>query len=139
MDDQGNLLPPGEIGEIVWRSPQVMLGYFRNEDATAEARAHGWHHSGDIGYRDDDNQFCFVDRKKDIVKSGGENVSSVKVERSVLACEGVANVGVIGLPHDYWGEAVTAVIAAKPGAQIDERTVIEHCKRELGGFEVPKK
>ena len=139
MDDQGNLLPPGEIGEIVWRSPQVMLGYFRNEDATAEARAHGWHHSGDIGYRDDDNQFCFVDRKKDIVKSGGENVSSVKVERSVLACEGVANVGVIGLPHDYWGEAVTAVIAAKRGSQIDERTVIEHCKRELGGFEVPKK
>jgi long-chain acyl-CoA synthetase len=61
------------------------------------------------------------------------------VERSVLACEGVANVGVIGLPHDYWGEAVTAVIAAKRGSQIDERTVIEHCKRELGGFEVPKK
>jgi long-chain acyl-CoA synthetase len=139
MDDQGNLLPPGEVGEVVWRSPQVMLGYYRNEAATAEARAHGWHHSGDIGYLDGDGQFCFVDRKKDIVKSGGENVSSVKVESAILACAGVANVGVIGLPHDYWGEAVTAVVAAKPGADLDEQTVIDHCRQALGGFEVPKK
>ncbi|MGK2915496.1 MAG: AMP-binding protein [Porticoccaceae bacterium] len=139
MDDNGHLLPPHEIGEVVWRSPQVMLGYYRNESATTEAQAHGWHHSGDIGYLDDDNQFCFVDRKKDIVKSGGENVSSVKVERTILACEGVANVGVIGLPHDYWGEAVTAVVAVKPGTVPDAEAIIAHCKQELGGFEVPKK
>lgn len=139
MDDNGNLLPPHQIGEIVWRSPQAMLGYYRNDAATAEAQAHGWHHSGDIGYLDDDNQFCFVDRKKDIVKSGGENVSSVKVERTILACDGVANVGVIGLPHDYWGEAVTAVVAVKPGAAPVAEEIIAHCKRELGGFEVPKK
>ncbi|MBK8133156.1 MAG: AMP-binding protein [Gammaproteobacteria bacterium] len=139
MDDQGNLLPPGEIGEVVWRSPQVMLGYFNNDAATDEARAHGWHHSGDIGALDDDRQFRFVDRKKDIVKSGGENVSSVKVESAILACPGVANVGVIGLPHEYWGEAVTAVVAAKPGASLDEQAVIAHCKQDLGGFEVPKK
>lgn len=138
MDDQGNLLPPGEIGEVVWRSPQVMLGYFRNEEATAEARAHGWHHSGDIGCLDEDQQFCFVDRKKDIVKSGGENVSSVKVESAILACEGIANVGVIGLPHDHWGEAVTAVVAAQPGVRLDAEAVIDHCREILGGFEVPK-
>lgn len=139
MDDAGNILPPHEIGEIVWRTPQAMLGYYRNEAATAEAQAHGWHHSGDIGYRDEDNQFHFVDRKKDIVKSGGENVSSVKVERCILACEGVANVGVIGLPHEHWGEAVTAVVEIKPGATLVEAVLIAHCKRELGTFEVPKR
>ncbi len=139
MDDAGNILPPYEIGEIVWRTPQAMLGYYRNEAATEEAQAHGWHHSGDIGYRDDDNQFHFVDRKKDIVKSGGENVSSVKVERCILACAGVANVGVIGLPHEHWGEAVTAVVEIKSGATLDEAVLIAHCKRELGTFEVPKR
>ncbi|MBQ0721312.1 MAG: AMP-binding protein [Gammaproteobacteria bacterium] len=139
MDDQGNLLPPGEIGEVVWRCPQVMLGYYRNEAATREAQAFGWHHSGDIGYIDDDGQFCFVDRKKDIVKSGGENVSSVKVESCILACEGVANVGVIGLPHEHWGEAVTAVVSRKPNTQVDEQNIINHCKATLGGFETPKR
>ncbi|HCO60196.1 MAG TPA: AMP-dependent synthetase [Porticoccaceae bacterium] len=139
MDDQGNLLPAGEIGEVVWRSPQTMLGYYRNKEATDEAQAHGWHHSGDIGFLDDDRQFHFVDRKKDIVKSGGENVSSVKVERTILAYPGVANVGVIGLPHTHWGEAVTAVVAREANTDLDEQAIIEHCKRELGGFEVPKK
>jgi len=139
MDDQGKLLTPGEVGEVVWRCPQVMLGYYRNEEATREAQAFGWHHSGDIGYIDDDGQFCFVDRKKDIVKSGGENVSSVKVESCILACEGVANVGVIGLPHEHWGEAVTAIVSRKPDAQLDEQVIIDHCKTELGGFETPKR
>ena len=139
MDDQGNILPPGEIGEVVWRCPQVMLGYYRNEEATREAQAFGWHHSGDIGYIDADGQFCFVDRKKDIVKSGGENVSSVKVESTILACEGVANVGVIGLPHEHWGEAVTAVVSRKPDTQLDEQAIIDHCKTQLGGFETPKR
>ncbi len=139
MDDQGNFLATGEVGEVVWRGPQTMLGYYRNEEATAEAQAFGWHHSGDLGYLDEDNQFCFVDRKKDIVKSGGENVSSVKVERSVLACPGVANVGVIGLAHEHWGEAVVAVVAREPGVELDEQTIIDHCKTELGGFETPKK
>ncbi len=139
MDDQGKLLPPGEIGEVVWSCPQVMLGYYSNEEATAEAQSFGWLHSGDIGYIDDDGQFCFVDRKKDIVKSGGENVSSVKVESCILACEGVANVGVIGLAHEHWGEAVTAVVSRKPDAQLDEQVIIDHCKTELGGFETPKR
>ena len=139
MDDQGNILPPGEIGEVVWRCPQVMLGYYRNEEATDEAQAFGWHHSGDIGYIDADGQFCFVDRKKDIVKSGGENVSSVKVESCILACEGVTNVGVIGLPHEHWGEAVTAVVSRKPDAQLDEQAIIDHCKTQLGRFETPKR
>jgi long-chain acyl-CoA synthetase len=139
MDDQGNILAKGKIGEIVWRSPQVMLGYYQNPNATNQVRAYGWHHSGDIGFIDEDNQLRFVDRKKDIVKSGGENVSSVKVEESLLALEAVANACVVGLPHARWGEAVTAFIRVKTGFDLTPDQVIVHCKRMLGGFEVPKK
>lgn len=138
MDDDGRILPRGEVGEIVWRSPQVMIGYYKNEEATRQVRAFGWHHSGDIGYIDPDNQLRFVDRKKDIVKSGGENVSSVKVEEAILSLAPVANAGVIGLPHAHWGEAVTAFVSLKPGEALTEDEVIAHCKSELGGFEVPK-
>jgi long-chain acyl-CoA synthetase len=139
MDDEGRLLGPGEIGEIVWRSPQTMLGYFANPEATAESRAHGWHHSGDIGFIDADGQFCFLDRKKDIVKSGGENVSSIKVESVLLGLGGVANASVFGVPHPHWGEAVTAALLLAPDATLSEQQVIAHCKEHLGVFEVPKR
>ncbi len=139
MDDSGKILPKGEIGEIVWRSPQAMIGYYKNEEATALSREFGWHHSGDIGYIDEDNQFHFIDRKKDIVKSGGENVSSVKIEESILELDEIANVGIVGLPHDYWGEAVTAFVSLKPGFELSEELILRHCKNVLGKFEVPKK
>lgn len=139
INDRGEQLGSGEIGEIVWRSPLTMLGYYKNEDATEEARAFGWHHSGDIGFIDEDGQLCFVDRKKDIVKSGGENVSSVKVEGVLIGLKGVANAAVIGLPHPHWGEAVIAVVCLASGATLTEQEVIAHCKQHLGGFEVPKK
>ncbi|GAA5317819.1 MAG: long-chain fatty acid--CoA ligase [Candidatus Pelagadaptatus aseana] len=139
MDDQGNLLPPGEVGEIVWRGPQVMTGYYKNQDATEEAQAFGWHHSGDLGYIDEDNQLCFVDRKKDIIKTGGENVSSVLVESTVLSVPGVANVAVFGVPHPRWGEAVVAAVLVEPGAEVSQDDVVACCKNQLGGYQVPKK
>lgn len=139
MDDDGNILPRGETGEIVWRSPQVMMGYYKNEEDTLKSQEHGWHHSGDIGYIDEDNQLRFIDRKKDIVKTGGENVSSVKVEESILELMGVANVGAVGLPHPHWGEAVTVFVSPSPGAELTESMVLEHCKKKLSKFEVPKK
>ena len=139
MDEGGKILPKGEIGEIVWRSPQTMMGYYKNEAATAEAQAYGWHHSGDIGYIDDDNQLRFIDRKKDIVKSGGENVSSVKIEESILEIEGVVNAGAVGLPHPHWGEALTVFVTVSPGYQLTETAVLDHCRKRLGRFEVPKK
>lgn len=139
MDDAGRFLPIGEVGEIVWRSPQTMLGYYRNDEASAQAQAFGWHHSGDLGYIDEDNQFHFVDRKKDIVKSGGENISSVKVEAVLLGVPGVANVAVIGLPHPHWGEAVTAIVAREVESDLDEDTILSQCKKQLGGFEMPKR
>ncbi len=139
MDNAGNILQTGEIGEVVWRSPQVMLAYYKNSQASSAARAFGWHHSGDIGYLDDDLHFCFIDRKKDTIKSGGESVSSVKVESCILTCEGVANVGVIGLAHKHWGEAVIAVVSGKAGAALEEQAIIAHCKQTLSGFESPKR
>ena len=139
MDEGGNILQVGEIGEVVWRSPQVMLAYYRNPEASRATQAFGWHHSGDIGFIDDDGQFCFIDRKKDTIKSGGECVSSVKVESCILNYEGVSDVAVIGLAHEYWGEAVTAVVSGKAGAPLDEQAIISHCKKTLSGFENPKR
>lgn len=139
MDDNGDILPPGEIGEIVWRGPAVMKEYLKNPKATEESRKFAWHHSGDLGFFDDDNLLSFVDRKKDMIKTGGENVPSIKVERVILANQKVESVAVVGLPHEKWIEAVTAFVVPKPGVEIMEQEIIELCKENLGGFEVPKK
>jgi long-chain acyl-CoA synthetase len=138
MDDQGRLLPPEHVGEIVWRSPAVMEGYYKDAPATEESRKFGWHHSGDLGFFDNDGLLVFVDRKKDMVKSGGENVSSVKVERIILADPRVEAAAVLGLPHQKWHEAVTAFVVRKKGLSLSADDIMQTCRRELGGFEVPK-
>jgi len=138
MDDEGRLLPAGEVGEIVHRGPNVMNGYYKNPEATAEARKFGWHHTGDLGMFDADGQLLFTDRKKDMIKTGGENVPSIKVEATLLRHPAVANAVVIGLPHPRWIEAVTAFVVRKPGAEVSEDELVRHCKAHLGGFEVPK-
>lgn len=138
MDDEGRVLPHGEVGEIVHRGPNVMAGYYKNPEATAEARKFGWHHTGDLGMFDADGQLLFTDRKKDMIKTGGENVPSIKVEAVLLRHPGVANAVVIGLPHPRWIEAVTAVVILKPTVEVTEEDIIQHCKAHLGGFEVPK-
>lgn len=138
MDDAGNLLPVGEVGEIVWRGPGVMEGYFKDEAATEQAWKFGWHHSGDQGYMDEDGMLVFIDRKKDMIKTGGENVPSVRVEAVILAHPKVADVAVIGLPHRRWMEAVTAVVTPKKDSELEEEELIRWCKHELGGFQVPK-
>jgi long-chain acyl-CoA synthetase len=138
MDDAGNLLPQGETGEIVHRGPNVMAGYFRDRGATEAARAFGWHHTGDLGAFDADGQLIFTDRKKDMIKSGGENVASIVVERALLAHPDVAAAAAIGLPHDRWFEAVTAVVLRKPGRVASEAQILAHCKATLSPHEVPK-
>ena len=138
MDDEGNLLERGQVGEIVHRGPNVMEGYYKDPEATAAARRFGWHHTGDLGMFDQDGQLLFVDRKKDLIKSGGENVASVKVEAVLLAHPAVASAGVVGVPHEHWGEAVVAFVALKPGASATEPELIAHCRERLGGFETPK-
>lgn len=139
MDEKGNLLPPGEIGEIVWRAPSVMLEYANNPDATDESRRYGWHHSGDLGKFDEDGLLMFVDRKKDVIKSGGENVASIKVERVLLGHPGIEAAAVVGIPHERWIEAVTAFIVPKKDTNITEDDIMAFCKEGLATFEVPKK
>lgn len=140
MGPDGRVLGPGETGEIVYRAPNVCSGYWNNPGANAEAFAHGWFHSGDIGHLDEDAVIWFTDRLKDIIKSGGENVSSVAVEAVVLGAEGVAEASVVGVPHERWGEAVCAVVVGDgsvPEDELEER-VVAHAKQRLAGFQVPK-
>jgi long-chain acyl-CoA synthetase len=138
MDDNGNLLPRGEAGELVHRGPNVMMGYYKDPKATEEARKFGWHHTGDLALIDANGEVLFLDRKKDMIKSGGENVASIKIEETLLAHPAVQNAAVVGLPHPQWGEAVSAFVKLKPGAQAEEAEILEHCREHLGGFQVPK-
>jgi acyl-CoA synthetase (AMP-forming)/AMP-acid ligase II len=139
MGPDGGLLPPGQAGEIVYRGPSTMSGYLHNDEATDEAFAHGWFHSGDVGWFGDDGVLWFTDRYKDVIKTGGENVASIEVEKAVYAADPrVAEVVVVGLPHPQWGEAVTAVVVTKPGERIDAAGLIATLKARLAGFKVPK-
>jgi fatty-acyl-CoA synthase len=138
VDEQDDPLPPGTVGEIVHRSPHAMLGYYKDEAKTAEAFRNGWFHSGDLGYLDEAGRLSVVDRKKDMIKSGGENVASREVEETIYRLDGVAEVAVFGVSHPRWIEAVVAVVVPKPGAEVTEQDVIEHARRHLAGFKVPK-
>jgi acyl-CoA synthetase (AMP-forming)/AMP-acid ligase II len=139
MGPDGALLPPGEAGEIVYRGPSTMSGYLHNEEATAAAFAHGWFHSGDVGYFGDDGVLWFTDRHKDVIKTGGENVASIEVEKAVYAADPrVSEVVVVGLPHERWSEAITAFVVPKPGETIDPAGLIAALKELVDGFKVPK-
>ena len=139
VDDAMRDVAPGEVGEIVHRSPQLLSGYFHDDERTAAAFAGGWFHSGDLATIDDEGFITVVDRKKDMIKTGGENVASREVEECIYRLDGVSEVAVIGLPHPTWVEAVTAVVVAKPGAAIDEAAVAAHCQAHLAGFKAPKR
>jgi long-chain acyl-CoA synthetase len=139
MGPDGALLPPGEAGEIVYRGPSTMSGYLHNEEATDQAFAHGWFHSGDVGYFGDDGVLWFTDRHKDVIKTGGENVASIEVEKAIYAADPrVAETVVVGLPHERWSEAITAFVVPKPGQTIDPSGLIAALKQRLDGFKVPK-
>jgi acyl-CoA synthetase (AMP-forming)/AMP-acid ligase II len=129
---------PGVAGEAVYRSPAVMAGYYRDEAATRHAFRYGWFHSGDSCAYDDAGLRIMVDRYKDIVKTGGENVSSLRVEAVLAQHPDVAKAAVIGLPHPRWSEAVTAVVVLRDGAQVSEDDLVKHCRANLAGYETPK-
>lgn len=138
VNDAGQPVPPGETGEIVHRSPHAMLGYWRDPERTAEAFAHGWFHSGDLGVMDDEGYLTVVDRKKDMIKTGGENVASREVEEAIYQHPAVAEVAVFGLPHPRWIEAVTAAVVVRDGRTVTADELIAHCRERLGSFKVPK-
>lgn len=140
MDEAGQMLPQGESGEIVYRGPQVMTEYLRDEAATNAAFKHGWFHSGDCGRFDTDGVLWFEDRFKDVIKSGGENVASIEVEKALYAADSaVQETAVIGLPHERWGEAVTAVVVLKEGQQVTEKELLEKVRQHLSPFKCPKR
>lgn len=139
MDDTGRLLPRGESGELVYRGPQVMSGYLNQPQASRDSLRHGWFHSGDVAHLDEDGAIWFEDRYKDVIKTGGENVASIEVERCLLGHPDVADAAVVGLPHPRWGEAITAVVTPKPGRQLDEAALATHCRDGLAPFKVPKR
>lgn len=138
MDLSGELLPTGERGEIVVRSSLVMRGYLQNPEATAEASAYGWHHTGDIGFLDADGFLHIVDRAKDMVITGGFNVYSTEVEQALMAHPAVADCAVIGLPDEKWGERVTAVVQPRPGADVDVVALKAFVKERIGAVKTPK-
>jgi fatty-acyl-CoA synthase len=138
VDDDGKPVPPGEVGEIVHRSPHAALGYYNDEEKTAEAFRDGWFHSGDLGIMTSDGYLSVVDRKKDMIKTGGENVASREVEEAIYELDGVAEVAVFGISHPHWIEAVTAVVVPKPGASLTGDAVQAHTRGRLAGYKQPK-
>ena len=139
VNDQMQDVAPGEVGEIVHRSPHLMLGYFHDDERTRAAFEGDWFHSGDLATIDEQGYITVVDRKKDMIKTGGENVASREVEEMIYRLGQVSEVAVIGLPDPKWVEAVTAVVVVKAGQSLDEATVIEHCNRHMAHFKSPKR
>jgi len=136
-DEQGAPVPPGERGEVVLRGPKVFKGYWRDPEATAAAFAGGWFHTGDIGLRDDEGYLYIVDRLKDMIVSGGENIASSEVERVLYEHEAVVEAAVVGRPDDRWGEVPIAYVVLASAATTPEE-LIEHCRRQLARFKVPR-
>jgi acyl-CoA synthetase (AMP-forming)/AMP-acid ligase II len=139
LDEDGGLVPQGESGEIVYRGPHTMTEYLHNPDATEAAFADGWFHSGDVGHLGTDGILWFTDRRKDVIKTGGENVSSIEVEKAIYATEpGVADAVVVGLPHPHWSEALTAFVTARDGAEISVDDIRLRMRDHIDAYKIPK-
>ncbi len=133
----GVSLRTDESGEVLARSNVVLEGYWDNPEATAEALAGGWFHTGDGGFIDDEHYLTIADRKKDVIISGGENVSSIEVEDRLFSHPAVAEVAVIGVPDEKWGETIKALVVVAPGSEVTEQELIEHCRATLAHFKSP--
>ena len=137
-DDAGRPLPAGVQGEIVLRGPKVCKGYWRDADATARAFAGGWFHTGDIGVRDEDGYLFIVDRLKDMIVSGGENIAGSEIERVLYEHEAVLEAAVIGRPDERWGEVPVAFVVLRPDAAATPEELVAHCQEQLARFKIPK-
>ncbi|GAA3190658.1 acyl-CoA synthetase [Nonomuraea roseoviolacea] len=139
VDEEDRPVPPGVVGEIVHRSPHAMLGYWNDPDKTAEVFRGGWFHSGDLGVMDADGYLTVVDRKKDMIKSGGENVASREVEEAIYGHPAVAEAAVFGVPDERWIEAVTAAVVLREGATLTAEELIAFLRERLAPFKTPKR
>jgi long-chain acyl-CoA synthetase len=138
VDADDKPVPSGTVGEICVRGDVVMMGYWERPEETAKAVVDGWMHTGDGGYMDADGFVYIVDRVKDMIISGGENVYSAEVENVVALCPAVAQCAVIGIPSERWGEAVHAVIVPKPGVTVDADELIAFCHERIAGYKCPR-
>jgi acyl-CoA synthetase (AMP-forming)/AMP-acid ligase II len=138
FDDEDQQMKPGEIGEIAIRGKCVMAGYWKNQELTAKTLRGGWYHTGDMGYMDDEGYLFLVDRKADMIVTGGENVYPKEVEDVLYQHPAVAMVAVVSAPDDKWGERVQAAVVLKPEASVTEQELIAHCKDRLAGYKCPK-
>lgn len=138
VDDNDNEVPVGTVGEAVYRGPTVMKEYYKNPKATAEAMRGGWFHSGDLVRRDAEGYVYVVDRKKDMIISGGENIYPAEIEEVLHGHPKILECAVIGVFDEKWGESVKAVVVCKPGEQLTEQEVIEYCKQHLASYKKPR-
>jgi long-chain acyl-CoA synthetase len=138
VDDDGHDVRPGEVGEIIARGPNIMQGYWKKEAETRAVLQKGWYFSGDMGTVDEDNYIFLVDRKKDMIISGGENIYSTEVENAIYTHPAVFEAAVIGVPDEKWGEAVKGIVALKPGADATAAEIIRHCRGQIADYKVPK-
>jgi long-chain acyl-CoA synthetase len=138
QDGEGNALPHGATGEVCARAGNFMREYWKRPKETAEAFRGGWYHTGDAGYVDERGYLYLVDRVKDMIVTGGENVYSAEVENALASHPAVAEVAVIGIPHDVWGEAVHAIVVLKPDATATEDELVAHVRERIAGYKVPK-
>jgi len=132
MDDGGSLLSAHEVGEIVLRGPTAMQSYLNDLQATQEIKQYEWHHTGDIGYRDEDGYFYITDRKRDMIISGGFNIFPFEIERILLEHPAVQDCAVIGVSDEKWGEAVKAIVQLAPGAEVSQDELLTLCRNRLG-------
>ena len=138
VNEQGEDVKPGEVGEIIAKGDNITVGYWNLPDDTAKTYRNGWLYSGDLVTKDEDGYVYVVDRAKDIIISGGENISSKEVEDVIYSCPGVLEATVIGIPDEKWGEAVHAVVVPKRGTILKEEDIVEHCKKRLASYKKPK-
>jgi len=137
VDEDNDSLPPGEVGELICRGPNVMRGYHRNPQATGESLKNGWLYTGDLARMDDEGFIYIVDRKKEMIVSGGENIYPGEIEEVIRRHPSVADVAVIGIPHPTWGETVKAFVVPRQGRETNEKEVIDFCKKNLASYKKP--
>lgn len=137
VDSYGEPVPAGEVGEICVKGPQVMKGYLRNEEETARTIRDGWLYSGDLGRFDDEGYLYIVDRKKDMINRGGENIYPIEVEEVLYQMPEILEAAVVGLPHEVYGEVPKAFVVLKEGKDIDEGAIFAHCRTQLANYKIP--
>jgi len=138
MDDHDKILPSGEVGEIVISGPRVMPNYWNKPKASADALRGGWYRTGDLGYFDGERNIYVVDRKKDMIISGGENVYSVEVENVLTTHPAVLECAVIGIPHETWGEMVHAIVVRRDQHALTDQELLAFCRGKIAGYKIPK-